>query len=84
MARGKQARSGVAGRILHLDAFSGASGNMFMGALLDLGLPKKTLLEQLAPLGLDFKLVVKKVVRSGFAARYVDVRLPSAHGAKGR
>lgn len=63
-------------RILHLDAFSGAAGNMFMGALLDLGLPRKTLLEGLAPLGLDFKLVVKKVDRNGFAARYVDVRVP--------
>ena len=47
-----------------------------MGALLDLGLSRKTLLEGLAPLGLDFKLVVKKVQRSGFAARYVDVRVP--------
>jgi hypothetical protein len=27
-------------------------------------------------LGLEFKLVVKKVQRSGFAARYVDVRVP--------
>lgn len=66
-------------RILHLDAFSGASGNMFMGALLDLGLSKKALLAGLAPLGLDFELVVEKVTRSGFGARYVDVRLPHAH-----
>lgn len=51
---------------------------MFMGALLDLGLPKKDLLEGLAPLGLEFELVVKKVKRAGFAARYVDVRVPAA------
>jgi len=63
-------------RLLHLDAFSGAAGNMFMGALLDLGLQRKALLEGLAPLGLDFKLVVKKVDRNGFASRYVDVRVP--------
>ena len=63
-------------RILHLDAFSGAAGNMFMGALLDLGLSRAKLLEGLAPLGLDFKLVVKKVQRNGFASRYVDVRVP--------
>lgn len=63
-------------RLLHLDAFSGAAGNMFMGALLDLGLPRKALLDGLAPLGLDFKLVVKKVERNGLAARYVDVRVP--------
>jgi hypothetical protein len=68
----------VGRKILHLDAFSGAAGNMFMGALLDLGLKRKTLLEGLEPLGLEFKLVVKKVDRSGFAARYVDVRVPGA------
>jgi len=49
---------------------------MFMGALLDLGLSRKALLAALEPLGLDFKLVVKKVDRNGFAARYVDVRVP--------
>jgi uncharacterized protein (TIGR00299 family) protein len=70
-------------RILHFDAFSGAAGNMILGALLDLGLSRKALLEGLAPLNLDFKLVVKKVQRSAFAARYVDVRLPGAH-SRGR
>ncbi len=69
-------------RILHLDAFSGAAGNMFMAALLDLGLSRKALVEGLAPLGLDFKLVVKKVDRSGFAARYVDVRVPVSAARK--
>ena len=49
---------------------------MFVGALLDLGLSRKALLAGLEPLGLDFKLVIKKVDRNGFAARYVDVRVP--------
>lgn len=49
---------------------------MFLGALLDLGLSRAKLLEGLAPLGLDFKLVVKRVRRNGFASRYVDVRVP--------
>lgn len=69
-------------KVLHLDAFSGAAGNMFMAALLDLGLSRKALVEGLAPLGLDFKLVVKKVERSGFAARYVDVRVPVSKAQK--
>jgi len=71
-------------RLLHLDAFSGAAGNMFLGAMLDLGLSRARLLEGLAPLGLDFKLVVRKVQRSGLAARHVDVAVPApkraAHG----
>lgn len=66
----------MAPKVLHLDAFSGAAGNMFMGALLDLGLSRKALVAGLEPLGLDFKLVVKRVDRSGFAARYVDVKVP--------
>jgi uncharacterized protein (TIGR00299 family) protein len=49
---------------------------MFLGALLDLGLSRKQLTEDLAGLGLDHKLVVKKVMRGALAARYVDVRVP--------
>ena len=71
-------------KLLHLDAFSGAAGNMFMGAMLDLGMPRARLLEGLAPLGLDFKLVVRKVQRSGLAARYVDVVVPQVKSAKAR
>lgn len=63
-------------KLLHLDAFSGAAGNMFMGAMLDLGLSRARLLEGLAPLGVDFKLVVRRVERHGLAARYVDVVVP--------
>lgn len=70
-------------KLLHLDAFSGAAGNMFMGAMLDLGLPRARLLEGLAPLGLDFKLVVRKVQRGGLAARHVDVVVPESK-ARGR
>ena len=68
-------------RLLHLDAFSGAAGNMFIGAMLDLGLPRARLLEGLAPLGLEFKLVVRKVQRGGLAARYVDVVVPDSKPA---
>ncbi|MGI9592424.1 MAG: nickel pincer cofactor biosynthesis protein LarC [Myxococcota bacterium] len=62
--------------MLHLDCFSGIAGNMFLGALLDLGLSRKQLTEDLAGLDLDHKLVVKRVMRGALAARYVDVRVP--------
>ena len=38
-------------RILHLDVFSGIAGNMFAAALIDLGLKRKQLEEDLAGLG---------------------------------
>jgi uncharacterized protein (TIGR00299 family) protein len=74
-------------RLLHLDCFSGMAGNMFMGALLDAGLSRKQLSEDLAGLGLDYKLVVRNVQRGALAARYVDVRVPRArkhHHGPGR
>ncbi|TDJ19806.1 MAG: nickel pincer cofactor biosynthesis protein LarC [Deltaproteobacteria bacterium] len=69
-------RSGV--RTLHLDCFSGIAGNMFLGALLDLGLKRKELEGDLAGLDLEFSLKVRKVKRGTLAARYVDVGVPRA------
>ncbi|MFP8873181.1 MAG: nickel pincer cofactor biosynthesis protein LarC [Myxococcota bacterium] len=68
------------GTLLHLDVFSGIAGNMFLGAVLDLGLPRKVLEEDLARLGVDHRLVVKRVKRGALAGRYVDVRVPGAGG----
>lgn len=55
---------------------------MFVAALLDLGLSRQALVQGLAPLDLEFKLVVRKVERSGFAARYVDVKVPGRRDRK--
>jgi uncharacterized protein (TIGR00299 family) protein len=71
------ARGGV--RTLHLDCFSGIAGNMFLAALLDLGLPRRELEAGLAGLGLAHRLRVRKVRRGPLAARYLDVRVPHAH-----
>ncbi|MCP4039975.1 MAG: nickel pincer cofactor biosynthesis protein LarC [bacterium] len=64
--------------MLHLDCFSGISGNMMLGALLDLGLSRKELDAGLAGLGVDYKLRVKNVKRGALAARHVEVVVPSA------
>ena len=56
---------------------------MFLGALLDAGLSRKALDAELAGLGLDYKMVVRRVMRGAVAARYVDVRLPGRR-AKGK
>jgi uncharacterized protein (TIGR00299 family) protein len=68
--------------VLHLDVFSGIAGNMFLGALLDLGLSRKVLVEDLAGLDLAHALRVAKVHRGAIAARYLEVRVPRAGGPK--
>ncbi len=72
----------ASGKLLHLDAFSGIAGNMLLGALLDLGLPRRALEADLEPLGLDFALRVRRVQRGALAARYVDVAVPGRSKAK--
>jgi uncharacterized protein (TIGR00299 family) protein len=49
---------------------------MFLGALLDLGLPRRQLDGDLAGLGVEYALRVGKVVRGPLAARRLDVRVP--------
>jgi uncharacterized protein (TIGR00299 family) protein len=50
---------------------------MFLGALLDLGLPTRALLEDLDGLDVPFRLVVRRVRRGALAARWVDVLVPT-------
>jgi uncharacterized protein (TIGR00299 family) protein len=70
-------------KALHFDAFSGIAGNMVLGALLDLGLPKRVLLKDLEGLGLAFQLVVQRVRRGALAAQWVDVRVPIVKPKRG-
>ena len=54
--------------ILHLDCASGISGDMFLGACLDLGLPVALLEEMVERLGLDgVELRVRRAKRGGLA-----------------
>jgi hypothetical protein len=64
--------------VLHIDAFSGIAGNMFVGALLDAGLSRRALSADLAGLGLDHRLRVSRVRRGALSGCYVDVRVPVA------
>jgi uncharacterized protein (TIGR00299 family) protein len=66
----------VGQRILHLDAFSGIAGNMFLGALLDAGLARRDLVSDLDGLGLPHSLRISRVRRGALDARYVKVGLP--------
>jgi len=63
-------------RILYVDAASGASGDMVLGAVVDLGLPLGGLRDELARLPLTgYRLESRRVSRSGLSATKVDVIL---------
>jgi uncharacterized protein (TIGR00299 family) protein len=60
---------------LHFDCFSGASGDMVLGALLDLGVPLDGLRAALGSLALDCgEVSASRVVRSGISATKFHVR----------
>src|SRR6516162_2884074 len=60
-------------RIAYLDCFSGMSGDMFLGALVDAGVPPALLQGTVAALGVGAKLEISRVLRSGISATKVDV-----------
>jgi len=70
--------------MLYLDCFSGASGDMVLGALLDLGLPLDALRSALGSLALEYGDVgAEKVMRAGVTAtkfRLEDKRPPAGDG----
>ncbi len=60
-------------RIAYLECFSGMSGDMFLGALIDAGVPPRVLEDTVAALGVGARLEISRVMRSGISATKVDV-----------
>jgi uncharacterized protein (TIGR00299 family) protein len=60
-------------RIAYLECFSGISGDMFLGALVDAGVSPGLLEKTVEALGVGAKLEISKVMRSGISATKVDV-----------
>ena len=60
-------------RIAYLDCFSGISGDMFLGALVDAGVSPALLEKAVATLGVGARLEISRVDRSGISATKVDV-----------
>ena len=60
-------------RIAYLECFSGISGDMFLGALLDAGVPPEIFTRTVEALGVDARLEISRVDRSGISATKLDV-----------
>ena len=61
-------------RTVYFDCFSGASGDMLLGALIDLGLDLDRLREELLKLPIDgYRIETRRVERSALSALKVDV-----------
>lgn len=63
-------------KVAHFDCFSGISGDMTLGALIDAGVDADAIRKGIASLGLPITLEIEKVRKGGFAATYVHVEAP--------
>lgn len=67
-------------RVAFVECTAGASGDMFLGAWLDLGVPEAAWREQLQGLAVtEYSLTVEKVKKSGIAATKVHVHTQHSH-----
>lgn len=73
-------------KILYYDCFCGISGDMNLGALLDVGVDSGYLLHELGKLGLagEFRLEIRKDSKNGIAGTKADVVLLNGHGHQHR
>jgi hypothetical protein len=62
-------------RIAYLDCFSGISGDMFLGALVDAGVSPELLRETVRALNVGAELEIIRVARNGISATKVDVAI---------
>lgn len=69
-------------KAIYLDCFAGISGNMFLGALLQAGVPVAYLQKELQklPMAAEFKLQVKEKASKGIHALYVEAEETAAAG----
>lgn len=64
-------------KVLYYDCFCGISGDMNLGAMIDLGVDKGYLLKEISKLKLEseYEIVVKKAIKKGISGTKVDVIL---------
>ncbi len=64
-------------KFVYFDAFSGLSGDMILGALLDLGVPPDTFIQKMAEFDLPVDIQIQETKRSSLRALKVDVHVQS-------
>ena len=64
-------------KVAHFDCFSGISGDMTLGALIDAGVNPEPIRQGIASLGLPITLEIEEVRKGGFAATYVHIEAPA-------
>jgi len=63
-------------RVAYFDCFSGISGDMVLGALVDLGWPAKELERELGKLDLfDYQIKAKKVAKQGISSTQIKINI---------
>ena len=78
---GGEATGPLRGQHLHIDGASGAAGDMVLGALLHLGLPRALVDEAFDRIGLGRdRLVASQVVKHGLAAVNATIAVDDVHG----
>lgn len=63
-------------KVLHFDCFSGISGDMVLGALIDLGVPEEIICTAIHSLNINVKVTFEKIRKNGFAATLVIIDAP--------
>jgi uncharacterized protein (TIGR00299 family) protein len=71
-------------KFIYLDASAGLSGDMILGALVDLGVPPALFREKMSSLNLPVKIDIKETKRAGLRALKVDVRVQRSTASRGR
>ena len=67
-------------RAIYVEAFSGISGNMFLGALLNLGVSVEYITAEIGKMHLgDYEIIYKPVNKCGIEASYFNVLLAEEH-----
>src|SRR5580658_7092852 len=75
----------VVSKLLYFDCFSGISGDMILGALVDAGLPLDRLTQALGGLAVEgYEIGAERVLRAGVSATKFVVREHAAPGTERR